>query len=181
MALRTRECRLLRRLKGARQCLHTQAGVPPPRSQRKMPVPRLCSLSHSVKVIRRFVDRGGEPKSPKPPAAPAVARCPRRCAARGALGSRDCEDPGGLQQPPLLFHLRFVCFERRARTFPLAPRRLSLAHKRALTRSPLPPSPGFSRERQLDAVIHLQQSSLRRALLEFPGCPRSAGSGVDRF
>lgn len=153
--------------------------------QRARSVPGLCSLSHSVKVIGRVVDRGGEPKSPQPPAAPAVARCPRRCAARGgALGSRDCEDPGGLQPPPLLFHLRFVCFERRARTFPLAPRRLSLAHKRARSHvPPLPPSPGFSRERQLDAVIHLQQSSLRRRAhsSSSPALPGLQAPGVERF
>lgn len=64
----------------------------------------------------------------------------------------------------------------------LSPRVVSPLHTNARSHvPPLLPSPGFSRERQLDAVIHLQQSSLRRALLEFPGCPRSAGSGMDRF
>lgn len=45
----------------------------------------------------------------------------------------------------------------------------------------LPPSLLFSGERQLDGMIHLQESSLRHVLLEFPGSRRSRVSNVEEW
>lgn len=58
---------------------------------------------------------------------------------------------------------------------------LPFTHTRAHTSSvpSLPPSLLLSGERQLDGMIHLQKSSLRHVLLEFPGSCRSRVSNVE--
>lgn len=76
-------------------------------------------------------------QSPAARPASAVARCPRRMrAVSSAPGTARIK--AVLQQLPRLFHLWFVCFQRRVQTFSLASRRLSRSH--TLTHPPLPVS-----------------------------------------
>lgn len=109
-------------------------------------------------------------------AAPGGARgrpgCPRRCARCAPLPRL----PGGSRRTPAIAALipSPICLLLAAsEDFSSRPASsLPFTHARAHT-SPtlLPPSPGFSGERQLDAMIHLQLSSLRRAT---PRVPRLA-------
>lgn len=115
-------------------------------------------------------------------AAPGGARgrpgCPRRCARCAPLPRL----PGGSRRAPAIAALipSPICLLlAESEDFSSRPASsLPFTHARAHTSpTPLPPSPRFSGERQLDAMIHLQQSSLRRAtprLHEFPGSLRSA-------
>lgn len=109
-------------------------------------------------------------------AAPGGARgrpgCPRRCARCAPLPRL----PGGSRRAPAIAALipSPICLLLAAsEDFSSRPASsLPFTHARAHTSpTPLPPSPGFSGERQLDAMIHLQQSSLRRAT---PRVPRLA-------
>ena len=169
------------RAKRVQESLDIQTGIPLKWVEGGVREPRLLSSSRfsQVKVIKRFV-YWGNAEVPQPSPAPAVASGPRRMrAVRSAPPNARIK--AVLQQLPLLLHLWFVCFERRVKTFPHATRRLCLSHIHTLTHPRfLFPRPPFllSGERQLDGTVHLQKSSLRHVLLQFPGFRRSRVSVV---
>lgn len=164
--------------KRVQESLDIQTGIPLKRVKVSL-ILLPASLFHNVKVIKRFV-YWRKAKVPQPLAAPAVACCPRRMrAVRSALWTARIK--AVLQQLPLLFHLWFVLLLRPSKDFSSRlTSSLPLTHTHTHTSSvpSLPPSLLFSGERQLDGMIHLQESSLGHALLEFPGSRRYRVSNV---
>lgn len=98
--------------------------------------------------------------------------------------SRDCEqDPGGLQQSPLLFHLRFVCFLAASEDFSSRPASsLPFTHARARTS---PTSPALPRVLWGKAIGRDDSPSAEqpppRDSSTSPARPGLRGSGVDQF
>lgn len=161
--------------KRVQESLDIHAGVPP-ESGCKVARVDLASLPRFLPPCQSNQKTCVRSQSPGP-AAPAGARGRPLCSpgAWGALGSPDCENPGGLAAIPSLFHLCFVCSERRVDFSSRLVVSPSHIHTRShILRPSLPPSRWLSRERQLDATIHLQES---RAL-RFPGFRRSPVSGA---
>lgn len=181
-------CCLLRRLKGGSAVSsHTSWGVPSPKqvggAAREAGLWYLVFIPQcqSNQKVCWLSER--KPKCPQPRGARGRPGCPRRCARCAPLprlpgGSRRAPAIAGLIPSPICLLLAA------SEDFSSRPASsLPFTHARAHTSpTPLPPSPGFSGERQLDAMIHLQQSSRRRATPRVPPVRSGLrGSGVDRF
>ena len=108
------------------------------------------------------------------PRSPAVLAGCARCAQLLTLRESRRSRSNRRSYPSLICLL----LKRRVTTFPLAARRLTQIHMHTSSVPSLPPSLLLSGERQLDGTVHLQESSLRRVLLQFPGSRRSQVSGV---
>lgn len=99
------------------------------------------------------------------PRSPAVLAGCARCAQLLTLRESRRSRSNRRSYPSLICLL----LKRRVTTFPPAARRLTQIHTHTSSVHSLPPSLLLSGERQLDGTVHLQESSLRRVLLQFPG------------
>lgn len=181
-------CCLLRRLKeGSAVSLHTSWGSPPRSKwevQRARPVSGLCSLSHSVKVLKRFVDWAGGSQSVRSPrrrpGSPWLSSAMRPMRSAPATARRI--QAGSSNRRSYSISDLFA-FSRERRLF-LSPRVVSPFHTRARLHVPHP-SPALPRVLWGKAIGRDDSPSTEQPRpcdsSSSPALSGLRGSGVDRF